>query len=163
MTNGSIDYIEIEKAIQKVFGDKLDDQHGGEHKHTPRPWRGATFWGAMMNHGRMAMSLMTTFRARRPMSRKRICFQTWCASMKLGDTNDLSLRLKLWSTHISNNTEDIFLETTDRRAFKGKGNGKKGKGKSSKTYQDISRLWWWPWQLSGTSTSSSTNQNGTRL
>ena len=32
VTNGSIDYKEIEKAIQKIFGDSLDDG-GGSYDH----------------------------------------------------------------------------------------------------------------------------------
>ena len=56
VTNGSIDYKEIEIAIQKVFGDKLDDQgdqHG--HGHAPRRWRSAK--ALMMSLGRMEMGL----------------------------------------------------------------------------------------------------------
>ena len=44
VTNGSIDYKEIEAAIQKVFGDKIDESHGHEHPGAPRRWRSATFW-----------------------------------------------------------------------------------------------------------------------
>ena len=45
MTNGSIDYKEWESAIQRVFGDKLDEGRAhSDHPGTPRKWRSATYW-----------------------------------------------------------------------------------------------------------------------
>ena len=41
VTNGSIDYKDIEVAIQKVFGDRLDESH--EH-HGGRRWRHNSYW-----------------------------------------------------------------------------------------------------------------------
>ena len=42
VTNGSIDYQDIERAIQKVFGDKLDD--GLVADQSGRKWRNVSFW-----------------------------------------------------------------------------------------------------------------------
>ena len=42
VTNGSIDYKDLEKAIQKVFGDRLDEYANDT---TPgRRWRSSTYW-----------------------------------------------------------------------------------------------------------------------
>ena len=45
VTNGSIDFKELEKAIQKVFGDRLDEHQHADHPPTPRRWRSASYWG----------------------------------------------------------------------------------------------------------------------
>ena len=45
VTNGSIDFKDLELAIQKVFGDKLDDaQHEAPHPHHPRRWRSNAYF-----------------------------------------------------------------------------------------------------------------------
>ena len=45
VTNGSIDYKEIEIALQKICGDRLDDGGGSyDQQPGPRRWRSSTFW-----------------------------------------------------------------------------------------------------------------------
>ena len=45
VTNGSIDFKDLELAIQKVFGDKLDDaQQEPQRAHYPRRWRSNTYF-----------------------------------------------------------------------------------------------------------------------
>ena len=143
VTNGSIDYKDIEMAIQKVFGDKLDESHGHhEAVGTPRRWRSATYWDEEMNEEMFDDEPTATYGE----------IEDDDPFEDLIALNDDGSEAQFIFLHempvimdeteaiemVSDNLEEIFYETHQRLHSKGKGKGKKGKGKgkggSSRTY-----------------------------
>ena len=139
VTNGSIDFKELEKAIQKVFGDRLDEHQHADHPPTPRRWRSASYWGEDVDEDWEDEELTYT-------AYEIDDIDPFEDLMSLSENHDTQLAfyeelpvvmdesdaLEAVAGHI----EDVFYEVHNRLHSKGKGKGKKGKGKSpsSKTY-----------------------------
>ena len=134
VTNGSIDYQDIERAIQKVFGDKLDD--GLVADQSGRKWRNASFWeeddegfeGDFETYAEGDMleeetDIFSDF----------VCLSEY-DEVQMIFAQDLPMVMDEAEAFevIGGNFENIFYESRERLTKgKGKGKGKKGKGKSS--------------------------------
>ena len=140
VTNGSIDFREIEMAIQKVFGDRLDElsqDHGAPH----RRWRSATYWGDNedgeiededWDYDVFESELMDPFE-------DLICMnENEEAQMVFQDELPVIMDEADALEAVSNQIEENYYETQNRMQSKGKGfkgKGKKGKSKSpTRTY-----------------------------
>jgi hypothetical protein len=138
VTNGSIDYKEVEKAIQKVFGDKLDDVSMADGMGPQRRWRSATYWGEDDDYPPDEWDEndeMATCAAGDYLNdyEETIFDDLVC----LGETDEMQLvfhqELPVVMDEsealeaVGHQFEEIFFETRDR--LKGKGKGKKGKGR----------------------------------
>ena len=140
VTNGSIDFREIEMAIQKVFGDRLDElsqDHGAPH----RRWRSATYWGDNedgeiededWDYDVFESELMDPFE-------DLICMnENEEAQMVFQDELPVIMDEADALEAVSNQIEEIYYEAHNRMQSKGKGfkgKGKKGKSKSpTRTY-----------------------------
>ena len=139
VTNGSIDYKEIEKAVQKIFGDRLDEQHVEQH-HTPRRWRSNTFWEGDDGIEDEDMDFDPDTFATDPYEDDGILDNLICLNeseevqmifaYELPAVMEESEALEMMGLQM----EDVFFEA-HRHVHKGKGKGKKGKGKNhSKTF-----------------------------
>ena len=141
VTNGSLDYKEIEMAIQKVFGDRLDEQSSFDGGPTRR-WRSATYWdegygddwnddGEVETYAEMEMAdddpdLFEDLVCLNEENEVQMTFPE-----ELPMIMDESVALET----LGNNLENIFYETRERLKGKGKGKSKKGKGKGfAKTF-----------------------------
>ena len=143
VTNGSIDFREIESAIQKVFGDKLDESaHYDQHAGTPRRWRSNTFYGDDADEN-YEDDLMDD-------DGSGIYASEWPEDEGLEDLiclNDNYEAQLIFAQDLPGvmeesealealgwQLEEVFYETQHRFGGKGKGKGKKGKGKSHRTF-----------------------------
>ena len=138
VTNGSIDYKDIEIAVQKIFGDKLEEPH--QHEPGARRWRSATFWDEEAPDdlddddydGQMAdadeqedqLDILEDLIALNENDEVQLVFFEELP-MIMEESDALEA--------LGHNLEDVFYETRERLHQKGKGKskGKKGKGKSS--------------------------------
>ena len=138
VTNGSIDYKDIEIAVQKIFGDKLEEPH--HHEPGARRWRSATFWDEEAPedlddddyNGQMAdadeqedqLDILEDLIALNENDEVQLVFFEELP-MIMEESDALEA--------LGHNLEDVFYETRERLHQKGKGKskGKKGKGKSS--------------------------------
>ena len=139
VTNGSLDYKDLEGAIQKVFGDRLDDQTGSDGS---RRWRSSTYWDAdpdgwyedvevygVYGDGEFDMHddaedvEMDVFSGLVALNEADEVTLTFACDipMVLDETEALEL--------ISMSIEDIFFKARERLKGKGKGKGKSKKGK----------------------------------
>ena len=144
VTNGSIDYKELEMAIQKIFGDKLDDSHPADS----RRWRTSSYWaedenGYPTDECDEADEIYAAGDYEAEYD-KGIFDDLVC----LNDADEVQLVfhqavimeenevLKVVGQQI----EEVFYESRD--CVKGKGKGKKGKGKgqsSTKTFDTMGK------------------------
>ena len=133
VTNGSIDYQDIERAIQKIFGDKLDD--GSVPESPSRRWRSGSFW---QEEDEEDESFDFDTYAEGELFEEEIDpFQDLvCLSehdeLQLVFPQELPMVMDEMEALevIGGGFEDIFYESRERFKSKGKGKGKKGKGKS---------------------------------
>ena len=147
VTNGSIDYKLIEVAVQKVFGDKLDEQQV-DGNGTPRRWRNASYWEDGHGCDEWDDDEMQSYAAMEgdydgdddDIFQDLICLNE-NAEVQMAFPDELPMVMEESEAleTIGGNLENIFYETRDRLATKGKGKGKKGKGKGgSKTFGQAS-------------------------
>ena len=143
MTNGSIDFRDIESAIQKVFGDKLDESVYHEyHPGTPRRWRSNTFYGDDGDYD-LEDDLIDdegncTCACDWPedeMFEDLICLSDnheahLIFAQELPGVMEESEALEV----LGHQLEDVFYETQHRFSYKNKGKGKKAKGKGHRTF-----------------------------
>ena len=148
VTNGSIDYQEIERAIQKIFGDKLDDGNDGQS--TPRRWRSASYWESGYGEDAGYEDDDDDWNYEN---------QTYAAFddenidlfedlLNINDKDEVQMtfmqeipmvmdEMEALDT-IGGNLEEIYYETQQRLSQRGKGKGKKGKGKgNAKTFGSV--------------------------
>lgn len=135
VTNGSIDYRDLEGAIQRVLGDKIDEP-GHDGASTTRRWRSSTYWDGDASEWNEDDEHQTFFDYDLEVDDLDI-FQDLVA---LNDTEEvvMSFPTEVPMVMEENETlevlastiEDVFYETRERLAFKGKGKGKGKKGKS---------------------------------
>ena len=136
MTNGSIDFRDLEKAIQKVFGDRLDEQHGGEHPGTPRRWRSASYWGEEPDddwEDEDASSYVAYDIEETDIFEDLICMsENNEAQLVFPDELPVVMDEADALDAVAGHIEDVYYETQHRlhHRHKGKGKGKKGKSKS---------------------------------
>ena len=136
VTNGSIDFRDLEKAIQKVFGDRLDEQHGGEHPGTPRRWRSASYWGEEPDddwEDEDASSYVAYDLEETDIFEDLICMsENNEAQLVFPDELPVVMDEADALDAVAGHIEDVYYETQHRlhHHHKGKGKGKKGKGKS---------------------------------
>ena len=143
VTNGSIDFKEVEKAIQKVFGDKLDESAHYDQVTTPRRWRSNTFYGGddeidedwLDEDGNFTYA--TEWPEEEDMFEDLICLSDnyeaqLIFAQELPTVMDESEALEVLGQQL----ETVFYETQHRFHHKGKGKGKskKGKGKGHRTF-----------------------------
>ena len=145
VTNGSIDFKEVEKAIQKVFGDKLDESAHYDQVTTPRRWRSNTFYGGddeieydedwLDEDGNFTYA--TEWPEEEDMFEDLICLSDnyeaqLIFAQELPTVMDESEALEVLGQQL----ETVFYETQHRFHHKGKGKSKskKGKGKGHRTF-----------------------------
>lgn len=143
VTNGSIDFRDIESAIQKVFGDKLDESvYHEHHPGTPRRWRSNTFYGDDGDYD-LEDDLIDdegncTCACDWPedeMFEDLICLSDnheaqLIFAQELPGVMEESEALEV----LGHQLEDVFYETQHRFSYKNKGKGKKAKGKGHRTF-----------------------------
>jgi hypothetical protein len=140
VTTGSIDYKEIEMAIQKVFGDRFNDKSfdGGPN----RRWRNATYWDEAYGDDWNDDGEAETYAEMEMADDDPHLFQNLVC---LNEENEVQIMFPLDLPMamdesdpletLCNNLEKIFYETRERLKGKGKGKTKKGKGKGfAKTF-----------------------------
>ena len=139
VTNGSIDYKDIEIAVQKIFGDKLEEHH--QEAHQPRRWRSNTYWGDEgeedfeedemtggvyhedQGEDDETDDLFSDLICLTEQEEVQLCFyQELPMIMEEAEMLDA----------LACNLEEIFYETRDRLFQKGKSKGKGNKGKKGK-------------------------------
>ena len=147
VTNGSIDYKDIEVAIQKVFGDKLDESYGDAGQ---RRWRRpSSYWeeeadGVFFEENEedeLGANNISHYDAEEE------DYDIIEDFMCLSDNGEAQLifydELPVIMEEVdalqclADSFEAIFYESRDRLHFKGKGKGKKGKdgkGKGGRTF-----------------------------
>ena len=141
VTNGSIDYKQLETAIQKVFGDKLDEASSDGHG-VARRWRSSTFWENGLDYemdedyGEWDDELQIYVTVDGEVIEDEDIFVDLICLNEAGEAqiacaDDLPMVIDECDAleFLGYTLENIFYETRDRLASKGKGKGKKGKGK----------------------------------
>ena len=145
VTNGSIDYKEIEVAIQKVFGDRLEEGNHYDANAAPRRWRSATFWegdepGDEDDWDYGDETYMTEYDEQLDYDdifEDLVCLTDDGAEAQLIFYGDVPMVIDEVDAIelVSNQIGEIYYQTRERLYGKGKGKGKKGKGKGkSKTF-----------------------------
>ena len=148
VTNGSIDYRDLEGAIQRVLGDKIDEpaHDGGQ---TNRRWRSSTYWDGdagewcedddeaaqtFLDYD-FTMDDLDVFQDLVALNEAEEVVMSFPTEVPMVMEENEALEI------LSNTIEDVFYETRERLSFKGKGKGKgkKGKGKgSARTFGEAS-------------------------
>lgn len=156
VTNGSIDYKQLETAIQKIFGDKLDDTAAGDEMFQRR-WKSATYWddGGLgwgpddpdpYDDPEMDDDESDIFQDLIALNESEEMVMTFATDVPMVMEESEMMVM------VNDGLTDIYYETRERLKGKGKGKGKtkKGKGKNnSRTF------WWWKRRIPRTSTCSS--------
>ena len=147
VTNGSIDYQEIEVAIQKIFGDKLDD--GNDGTSTPRRWRSASYWES--GYGEDADyddEDAWDYEDQTYAAVDDDNIDVFEDLLNINDKDEVQMtfmqeipmvmdEMEALDT-VGGNLEEIYYETQQRLSQRGKGKGKKGKGKgNAKTFGSV--------------------------
>ena len=142
VTNGSIDFREVETAIQKVFGDRLDDQQHEQYGQQRR-WRSATYFDDDgYEHEYEENAIMDDDIPDIDLFEDLICLNEDGSEAQMIYHQELPVILDEQEAveTVCDNLEEIFYEAHQRlhQHGRGKRKGKKGKGGkfkgASKTY-----------------------------
>eukprot|EP00435_Cladocopium_sp_Y103_P060316 s936_g22.t1 len=145
VTNGSIDYKELETAIQKVFGDRLDEY--ASEASTGRRWRNASYWeDGGWNYEDSEIYATADDDAfeyddNDDWLEDLVCMNDDSSEVQMVFPQELPMVMDEAEAveKVCNHVEEVFYQSKERFARKGKGKGKKGKGKGhARTFGEAS-------------------------